>query len=38
MNRKIKLLGVVVALLTPCLALHALTEEDIATLDALTGN
>ena len=34
MNRKIKLLGVVVALLTQCLALHALTEEDIATLDA----
>ena len=34
MNRKIKLLGVVAALLTPCLALHALTEEDIATLDA----
>ena len=34
MNRKIKLLGVVAALLTPCLALHALTEEDIAMLDA----
>ena len=34
MNRKIKLLGVVAALLTQCLALHALTEEDIATLDA----
>ena len=38
MSRKIKLLGVVAALLTQCLALHALTEEDIATLDALTGN
>ena len=34
MNRTIKLLGVVAALLTQCLALHALTEEDIATLDA----
>ena len=27
-----------VTLLTQCLALHALTEEDIATLDALTEN
>ncbi|MBR3924110.1 MAG: hypothetical protein IKJ45_13410, partial [Kiritimatiellae bacterium] len=34
MNRKIKLLGVVAALLAQCPALHALTEEDIATLDA----
>ena len=33
MNRKIKLLGVVAALLTQCLALHALTEKDIATLN-----
>ena len=33
------LIGVgVAALLTQCLALHALTEEDIATLDALTEN
>ncbi|MBR6588704.1 MAG: hypothetical protein IKK82_14975 [Kiritimatiellae bacterium] len=34
MNRKIKLLGVVAALLAQCPALHALTEEDFATLDA----